>query len=524
MDNYQGDLTDIIRASSGGTAYSTTTTTTTTSSSSTTATHFSHHHHHHHHHHNNHWQHHHNNFPSDPMNFSSILEGVGGTTNFGDPFSALLRDPFSTMRDPFLHELDIMPPPAVNNNNSSHYFATTATSSAAENIIISGGGGDTTTSLFGHNNIIVEDENLIMMRSSSRASSNNIFSNMIQISPKNAAAGGGGAKLPLSPYDASTSPAMVSPRAINPPAVVSGNMVNAANTTSKDCLVENTATAVAVQISSSPRNPALKRRKNQAKKVVCIPAPSAANSRQTGEVVPSDLWAWRKYGQKPIKGSPYPRGYYRCSSSKGCSARKQVERSRTDPNMLVITYTSEHNHPWPTQRNALAGSSRSQPSKNNNNAASTSKNSETSQKGTTTTTTTKPKEENQESNNSEGNVLSPVGNSVKEEIELEDIEKQLEMDDGEFSDGLSYKPSMLENSSNNNNNNNNNQSHEDFFAELGEIEADPLNLLFTHQGFNDQRESKALDPFHLFDWSGGGTNNNTNTNSSFEEPNSKRRL
>ncbi|PWA57666.1 DNA-binding WRKY [Artemisia annua] len=96
-------------------------------------------------------------------------------------------------------------------------------------------------------------------------------------------------------------------------------------------------------------------RKSQAKKVVCIPAPAPANSRPTGEVVPSDLWAWRKYGQKPIKGSPYPRGYYRCSSSKGCSARKQVERSRTDPNMLVITYTSEHNHPWPTQRNALAG-------------------------------------------------------------------------------------------------------------------------------------------------------------------------
>ena len=52
------------------------------------------------------------------------------------------------------------------------------------------------------------------------------------------------------------------------------------------------------------------RRKNQSRKVVCIPAPTAAGGRPTGEVVPSDLWAWRKYGQKPIKGSPYPRYVY----------------------------------------------------------------------------------------------------------------------------------------------------------------------------------------------------------------------
>jgi len=62
---------------------------------------------------------------------------------------------------------------------------------------------------------------------------------------------------------------------------------------------------------------------------------------------PSDSWTWRKYGQKPIKGSPYPRGYYRCSSSKGCPARKQVERSRADPTVLLVTYTFEHNHPSP---------------------------------------------------------------------------------------------------------------------------------------------------------------------------------
>ncbi|KAF0930845.1 hypothetical protein E2562_035421 [Oryza meyeriana var. granulata] len=104
--------------------------------------------------------------------------------------------------------------------------------------------------------------------------------------------------------------------------------------------------------------PPIKRRKSQTKKVVCIPAASGRAGASGGEVVPSDLWAWRKYGQKPIKGSPYPRGYYRCSSSKGCSARKQVERSRADPTMLVVTYTSDHNHPWPTHRNALAGSTR----------------------------------------------------------------------------------------------------------------------------------------------------------------------
>ncbi|EFJ09535.1 hypothetical protein SELMODRAFT_77979, partial [Selaginella moellendorffii] len=94
----------------------------------------------------------------------------------------------------------------------------------------------------------------------------------------------------------------------------------------------------------------------QQKRIVCVPV--AGGGKPTGEVLPSDMWAWRKYGQKPIKGSPYPRGYYRCSSSKGCSARKQVERSRNDPTMLIITYTSEHNHPWPAHRNSLAGTTR----------------------------------------------------------------------------------------------------------------------------------------------------------------------
>ncbi|RLN12637.1 WRKY transcription factor 22-like [Panicum miliaceum] len=74
-----------------------------------------------------------------------------------------------------------------------------------------------------------------------------------------------------------------------------------------------------------------------------------------------DPWAWRKYGQKPIKGSPYPRGYYRCSTDKDCKARKQVERCRADHTTLIVSYTGEHSHPVPLHRNSLAGTTRNKP-------------------------------------------------------------------------------------------------------------------------------------------------------------------
>ncbi|XP_076916255.1 putative WRKY transcription factor 65 [Bidens hawaiensis] len=89
------------------------------------------------------------------------------------------------------------------------------------------------------------------------------------------------------------------------------------------------------------------------KRIISVPVKEIEGSRLKNEInaPPSDSWAWRKYGQKPIKGSPYPRGYYRCSSSKGCPARKQVERNRADPTMVIVTYSSDHNHPWPASRN-----------------------------------------------------------------------------------------------------------------------------------------------------------------------------
>ncbi|KAG7019560.1 putative WRKY transcription factor 65, partial [Cucurbita argyrosperma subsp. argyrosperma] len=102
-----------------------------------------------------------------------------------------------------------------------------------------------------------------------------------------------------------------------------------------------------------PNSTATKKgRRGMKKKVVSVRINGDGPRNSSGSTTPpSDSWAWRKYGQKPIKGSPYPRAYYRCSSSKGCPARKQVERNRLDPTMLLITYSCEHNHSGPVSRN-----------------------------------------------------------------------------------------------------------------------------------------------------------------------------
>ncbi|XP_009588576.1 WRKY transcription factor 22-like isoform X2 [Nicotiana tomentosiformis] len=56
-------------------------------------------------------------------------------------------------------------------------------------------------------------------------------------------------------------------------------------------------TSASRRTSHTQMSPRIHKRKNKLKKVCQVPA----------EALSLDKWAWRKYGQKPIKGSPYPR-------------------------------------------------------------------------------------------------------------------------------------------------------------------------------------------------------------------------
>ncbi|KAL4368353.1 hypothetical protein GQ457_05G023370 [Hibiscus cannabinus] len=70
------------------------------------------------------------------------------------------------------------------------------------------------------------------------------------------------------------------------------------------------------------------------------PAPQMGNT----DVPPEDNYTWRKYGQKEILGSRYPRAYYRCTHQKtyNCPAKKQVQRLDNDFNTFEVTYIGQH--------------------------------------------------------------------------------------------------------------------------------------------------------------------------------------
>ncbi|XP_075634032.1 WRKY transcription factor SUSIBA2-like [Castanea sativa] len=80
------------------------------------------------------------------------------------------------------------------------------------------------------------------------------------------------------------------------------------------------------------------------------PCPSTGTERTS-----EDVYNWRKYGQKQVKGSEYPRSYYKCTHP-NCQVKKKVERSY-DGQITEIIYKGTHNHAKPQpNRRAFPGS------------------------------------------------------------------------------------------------------------------------------------------------------------------------
>ncbi|KAG5553795.1 hypothetical protein RHGRI_011612 [Rhododendron griersonianum] len=95
--------------------------------------------------------------------------------------------------------------------------------------------------------------------------------------------------------------------------------------------------------------PKSKRRKNeneQGLSGLVVQEPTVGVQGSTDSEIVGDGFRWRKYGQKVVKGNPYPRSYYRCTNLK-CNVRKHVERTSDDPAAFITTYEGKHNHGVP---------------------------------------------------------------------------------------------------------------------------------------------------------------------------------
>ncbi|KAL3328140.1 hypothetical protein AABB24_035664 [Solanum stoloniferum] len=83
---------------------------------------------------------------------------------------------------------------------------------------------------------------------------------------------------------------------------------------------------------SSDRRGCYKRRKT-----------SESNIKESSDLV-DDGHAWRKYGQKQILNSTYPRHYFRCTHKydQKCQASKQVQKVQDNPQRFRTTYYGHH--------------------------------------------------------------------------------------------------------------------------------------------------------------------------------------
>ncbi|XP_065855303.1 WRKY transcription factor 44 [Euphorbia lathyris] len=121
-------------------------------------------------------------------------------------------------------------------------------------------------------------------------------------------------------------------------------------------------------LEADEEEPKSKRRKseNQSNEAAAQEPTRQTVPNSTDTDIVGDGFRWRKYGQKVVKGNPYPRSYYRCTGPK-CNVRKYVERVSEDPGAFITTYEGKHNHEMPVRgsnsepNNAKASTTRTKP-------------------------------------------------------------------------------------------------------------------------------------------------------------------
>ncbi|XP_010415567.1 PREDICTED: probable WRKY transcription factor 57 [Camelina sativa] len=110
---------------------------------------------------------------------------------------------------------------------------------------------------------------------------------------------------------------------------------SATSSSSEDPAENSTASAV----KTPPETPVKEKKKAQKR----IRQPRFAFMTKSDVDNLEDGYRWRKYGQKAVKNSPFPRSYYRCTNSR-CTVKKRVERSSEDPSIVITTYEGQHCH------------------------------------------------------------------------------------------------------------------------------------------------------------------------------------
>ncbi|KAJ4865920.1 putative WRKY transcription factor 57 [Raphanus sativus] len=113
------------------------------------------------------------------------------------------------------------------------------------------------------------------------------------------------------------------------------NNPSAATSSSSEDPTEN-STASAAQTPETPKKEKKKAQKRIRQQRFAFMTKSDVDNLEDG-------YRWRKYGQKAVKNSQFPRSYYRCTNTR-CTVKKRVERSSEDPSIVITTYEGQHCH------------------------------------------------------------------------------------------------------------------------------------------------------------------------------------